>query len=126
MNRENVFGYPEPVWARFEAPARAGELMAAADVVVVEAGSPAARGRLRLYAQLAGGRVVDVRFQAYGCPVTIAVGQWVAEQLVGADPRVHRLTAADLRQALEITDDKAHCALMGEDLVLALVKRISG
>ena len=56
--------------------------------------------------------------------MTIAVGQWLAEQLETMTPFVPP-TAAQIRDALEISEDKAHCALMGEDVIRALWKQMT-
>lgn len=118
----NVHAYPVPIWRRFAEPAHGG-LLHGADVFVAEAGSPAARALLRLSVRLQQGRVQAARFQAYGCPVAIAVGEWLAERLERSQPFVLP-DAAAIRAALEITEDKAHCALMGEDVVRALWQQI--
>lgn len=118
----NVHAYPAPIWRRFAEPAHGG-LLRGADVLVAEAGSPAARALLRLSVRLQQGRVQAARFQAYGCPVAIAVGEWMAERLERSQPFVLP-DAAAIRAALEITEDKAHCALMGEDVVRALWQRM--
>lgn len=115
---ENVFGYPEPVWRRFTAPERSGELDGA-DVIRVQSRSPAAAAVLEL--SLRPGPPVQARFRALGCPVTIAVGAWLAEILeAGGAGAMQSIDAARIREALEIPEDRAHCAFMGEDAVVAL------
>ena len=121
---ENVFGYSDAVWQRFVAPTHAGALSGVA-VKTAEAGSPAVKALLRLSARFEQERVVEAQFLAYGCPVTIAVGQWLAEQLTGQKLADLRLTAADIRLALEIADDKTHCALMGEDVIRRLCEQVA-
>lgn len=115
---DNVFGYPPPVWARFVAPEHAG-VLDGDDVLRVRTGTPAARSQLELSLRLAPARAA--RFRAYGCPVTIAVGEWLAATLEreGVDELDH-LDALAIRHALEIPEDRAHCAFMGEDLIRAL------
>lgn len=117
----DAFGYPAPVWAHFRSPRRAGRFApGTAGVIVGQAGTPAARSVLRIELQLAAGVVTDARFRAYGCPTSIAVGAWIAEQAIGHGPSDLRcLDAATIRAALEITDDRAHCALLGEDALRA-------
>lgn len=120
----NPFGYPEPVWRLFRETPRAGVLDGAA--MTGSATTRAGSGRLRLQVRLEGQRVADARFQAYGCPTTIAVGAWLAEHAVGrplAD--LAALRAADIRQALEIPEEKLHCALMGEDAIKSLCRSAS-
>jgi NifU-like protein involved in Fe-S cluster formation len=125
---QNVYGYAEPVWQRFREPRHAGRLAAGPRVVAAEAGSAAARSLLRLQVELDdGGQIRHARFQAYGCPSAIAVGEWLAEQLEDA-PRSAwaAVDAARIREVLEIAEDKAHCALMGEDVLRALMQAMSG
>jgi len=122
---DNPFGYAEPVWALFQQAPRAGSFAPeTAGVATGEAGTPAARAMLRLQFRISDDRVVDARFRAYGCPTSIAVGAWIADWSFGRSvEEVAALTAADLRRALEIPDDRAHCALMGEDALHAAFGR---
>ena len=120
---ENAFGYSDAVWQRFVTPAHAGALSGAA-VKTTEAGSPAVKALLRISVKLEQDRVIEARFLAFGCPVTIAVGEWLAEQLTSQKLTGLRLTAADIRAALEIADDKTHCALMGEDIIRRLQEQL--
>ena len=123
-NGGNAFGYAEPIWQRFSQPTHAGELQGEG-VLTAEAGSPAAKSLLRMQIKMGPGVVSDVAFRAYGCPTAIAVGEWLAVSLTAQKPAEwSRLTASKIRQALEIPDDRAHCALMGEDVVRALVKQV--
>jgi hypothetical protein len=56
----------------------------AARVLRGEAGSESGGTRVVFHiAATADGRVTDVRFQAYGCPHTLATAAWLAEQLPG-------------------------------------------
>ncbi len=48
-----------------------------------EAGSAATGTHVRFHLQRAAGVVIAARFQAYGCPHTLAVCAWLTEQLVG-------------------------------------------
>lgn len=112
----NAYGYPESVWCRFEKPIHAGELVDVGcnlqSFTVSDTSS-----RPVIVIQWDG---AVARFRAHGCPVTIALGEWLCEQLEGrglADWR--EIRASEIRQALEIPDDKAHIALIGEDVVKA-------
>jgi cysteine desulfurase len=119
----NVFGYSDAVWQRFIAPAHAG-ILSGASIKSVEADSPAVKALLRLSARVHEGRIAEARFLAYGCPVTIAVGEWLAQWLGGRNLADLRLTATDIRLALEIADDRTHCALMGEDAIRRLQEQV--
>jgi len=118
----NPFGYSEPVWRLFNEAPRAGQLDGP-QVVTGIASTPANRNRLQLQARLSGRRVEDAQFRAYGCPITIAVGAWLAGRMVGQTvDEVAGIRAAEIRQALEIPDNRLHCALLGEDAVKSLVE----
>lgn len=122
----NPFGYGTRVWQLFNDAPRAGEFPAGEPgVVTAQAGTPAARSVLRLQLKFAAGAVVDARFRAYGCPTSIAVGAWIAEWALGK--RADQLAGLRMRQlveALEIPDDRAHCALLGEDALNAALARL--
>lgn len=121
----NPQGYAAPIWMHFCAPTHAGTV--ADDALRVRVGTRAARGVLELSAIAAQGRVVQARFRAYGCPTTIAVGDWLAgwcERRSAVE--LLALTAAQVREALEIPESRAHCGLMGEDAARALGARLQG
>jgi hypothetical protein len=54
----------------------------------------------------------------------IAVADWLAEWLGGRDRSELQLAARDIVLALEIPDNKTHCALMGEDVVRRLKEQL--
>lgn len=118
---EDPFGYAPPIWSLFNRRPRAGRFPP--DVRGVrrgQAGTPAARSVLRIELRFEADRVVDALFGAYGCPTSIAVGAWLAENAIGRSAaELRQITAARLRDALEIPDDRAHCALLGEDALRA-------
>ena len=66
-------------------PAARAEVFSAATANVLrgEAGSPAQDAWIRFHLLMAGDVVKDARFQAYGCPHTLAVTAWLTEQLPG-------------------------------------------
>lgn len=121
----NPFGYSATVWRLFNEAPRAGALEGAA-VRSAEAATPASRSRLRLQVKMADARIGDARFQAYGCPTTIAVGAWLAGRVVGrAVAELSGIDAKMIREALEIPEDRTHCALLGEDLVKSLLSQLA-
>ena len=126
MSLPNVFNYPAPVWRRFREPAHAGVVAAnGAPVIRARAGTPASKSLIELGLRVeASGTIAEARFQAYGCPTTIAVGEWLAEQAQGRTlAQWAEITAADIRGSLEITEDRAHVAVMGEDIVRSIQKQ---
>lgn len=122
---DNPFGYPAEIWRLFRETPHAGRFAdGTAGVVSAEAGTPAARSLLRLSLRFDGDCVAEARFQAYGCPASIAVGAWIAGWVQGRQAsELAQLTAATLGAALEIPEDRAHCALLGEDALRAVLHR---
>lgn len=120
----NPYGYPDAVWRLFSDPPRAGRFESG-PFIAGSAATPASRSVLSLQLKTGLGRVTDARFQAYGCPCTIAVGAWLAGQAVGLPiDQLSSLNAASIRQGLEIPDQRAHCALLGEDAIKAVLAAI--
>ncbi|MBI2383251.1 MAG: aminotransferase class V-fold PLP-dependent enzyme [Gammaproteobacteria bacterium] len=118
----DVYGYGERVWQRFWQPAESLLPESAPGVFTAQAGTPAGRQRLRLQLQIVDGRVAAARFAAYGCPTTLAVGAWLARRAEGrALAELRAVNAAEIRQALEIPEARAHCSLLGEDALNAVL-----
>lgn len=121
MSVDNPFGYSRKVWKLFIETPRAGRLEGAG-VLTGTAETRANQNRLQFQVRVEGGNVVDARFQAYGCPTTIAVGAWLAGEVIGkplADLPAFR--ARDIRQTLEIPEERLHCVLMAEDAIKSLL-----
>lgn len=124
---DNPYGYAPEIWRLFRTAPNAGAFPPGTDgVVAAEAGTPAARSVLRLELRVDAGVVADARFRAYGCPASIAVGAYIAGWVRGRPmAELSTLKAGDLREALEIPEDRAHCALLGEDALRAVLARYS-
>lgn len=119
----NPFGYSPAVWRLFTETPRAGVLHGSG-VLTGIAETRANQNRLQFQVQLQGSRIADARFQAYGCPTTIAVGAWLAEEAIGKTLEVlSSFKAKDIRQTLDIPEDRLHCILMAEDAVKSLRER---
>ncbi len=115
---DNAYEYPAAIWAQFLDATRNSGVFAAgtANVQTVRVENRASASWLALQLRIEAGRVAEARFTAFGCPVGIAVGHWLAAWAVGRTPaELRTLKTAELRRQLEIPDDKLHCALMGED-----------
>ena len=121
----NVFGYSDAVWQRFLLTKNVG-WSEGDDIVVVEAGNILEDACIQLFVEtnLEGDGIEHAQFLARGCPVTIAVADWLAEWLGGREVSDLRLTARDFVVALEIPDNKTHCALMGEDIIRRLQEQL--
>jgi cysteine desulfurase len=101
----------------------AGRLEPGADVVQGEGGGEAAEAWVRFYARIAGGIVRDARFQARGCPHTLAVTAWLTGRLPQQALRGLSLgKPAEWAQALAVPVEKLGRLLMVEDALLACLR----
>lgn len=121
----NPYGYPDPVWQFFcEAP-KAG-VLDGPDVIRVQVGDSARQSQIELQVQVQADTLSRARFRALGCPTTIAVGAWLAGELQGRlVAEVQAINAAGIRGGLQIAEDRAHCALLGEDAVRLLLLQLN-
>jgi NifU-like protein involved in Fe-S cluster formation len=107
-----VSAYGPAVLAHFNDPIGAGRLEPGDGVASGEARDPDGGQRVRLHVRVdPSGRLADVRFQAFGCPVTIAVASAAVERLRGR-PREAALAldAPELARALELDPEQAPLA----------------
>lgn len=119
----NAFRYPAPIWELFSQTPCAGIFKPGTrDLVQVRVGTPANGAVLELSIIWRKHHVMAARFRAHGCPVTVAVGAWLALRCRGRSAaELSQLSAAEISRALEISEDRAHCAVMGEDVVHAVL-----
>ena len=99
--------------AHFRAPVGAGRIPADSPrVASAEAIDPDGGQRVRLHLRLSrDGRLDEVRFQAFGCPVTIAVASAAVERLVGRSrAEALALAPAALAGALALDPEQARLA----------------
>ncbi len=89
-----------------------------------EAGSIDTGSWVRLHLRIHGGRVTDARFQAYGCPHTLAAAAWLAEHLPGrpADDALPE-GAQGLARILDVPDSKLGRLLIVEDALRDALRR---
>lgn len=115
----NVHEYPEPVWQRFQHPAHAGCVTGVTAEAIARSRADGAVIELQL--RHAQQRITDVGYQVTGCPFTVAAAQWFAEQLQGREvSSLNGQWVAATLAALEIPPEKAHCAVMIDDLAQGL------
>lgn len=113
--------YSPHIWQRFRTTARAG-VLAGANVRSGEARTPASKAVLRLYLCMIEGRIEAARFQALGCPSTIAAADWACEWLEGrslADAQAFEPTL--IATALALPPERRHCAILPDDALRAVL-----
>ena len=91
-----------------------------------EAGRELRGTRVRFALRRDGSRIVEARYQAYGCPHTLAVCEWLAERLEAVEgPEVgtpsHWASELNIPPAklgrLLVVEDALRAALRGENVV---------
>ena len=92
---------------RFETAPRHGRVLAAPSERLFGGAGETGRGvRVEFEARTRGGRIVECRFRAYGCPHVIAAASWVAEQAEGR--AVGDTDWLDPRRLAELLEAPAH------------------
>jgi NifU-like protein involved in Fe-S cluster formation len=117
-------GYSELVREHFFAPIRPGRFPAASQELV-EAGAGERRhgAEVRFQLQVRDDVILDSRFQAYGCPHTIAAASWYNQRLPGMS--LERAAALGARQAaeqLQVPAEKLGSILVVEDALAACLE----
>jgi NifU-like protein involved in Fe-S cluster formation len=106
----------------FDTTPRAGTL-SGADIVRGEAGARPLGVWVRFDARVADARIVESAFAAYGCPYTLALASWVAEQVLGraAIPALPA-TVTEITQRFDLPTEKLKVLLTIEDAWLATMR----
>lgn len=120
--------YSPEVQRRFVSPGGAGALDAETSGLVVsaEAEDRTLNVWVRFQVQVLDGVVEAVRFQAYGCPHTIAAADWVAESLHGkSTASLKQLDVQQISRALDVPTEKLGKLLRIEDAVSECGNRVA-
>lgn len=94
---------------------RAG-IPSGADWSIGQAGMPRDGIWVRFGARLADGRIIDARYEVFGCPAAVAAAAWAADRVIGATPAmIASLAGREIAEALELPVEKTGVALVVED-----------
>jgi NifU-like protein involved in Fe-S cluster formation len=109
----------------FTHPVGAGRWPADAEQIAAgEAGSEEQGTRVRFELRSDDGVVTGARFQAFGCPHTIAAAAWLTEHLPGRPlESAMPVPILDLGQLLEVPTEKMGRLLVVEDALRAALTR---
>jgi len=115
--------YSPLVVEHFEAPQNVGAFSPAPDIIEGRAGRRDHGAEFRLSARVADARIIEARFEAYGCPHCVAAGSWLTTRLVGMDrERLSSWSWRDSAQALQVPTTKRGRLLILEDAVRAMAE----
>jgi nitrogen fixation NifU-like protein len=113
--------YSEKVMEHFQNPRNVGTIKDADGIG--EVGNPVCGDMMTFYIKVKDNRLIDVKFQTFGCGAAIAVSSMVSELAIGKT----------LEEALQITNDmiaeelgglpknKLHCSNLGADALHAAI-----
>lgn len=118
--------YNEEVRQRFAGPAHAGELPPGGfRTATAEAAESAAGCRVRLSAAEDAGRLVAVRFRAFGCPHLVAAAEAFCAELEGQPvPALREPRVQALMERLAVPVGKTGRLLLLEDAAEALAREL--
>lgn len=75
---------------------------------------------LEIWLAIRDQEIAEARFEAFGCPSTVACGEWLCTWLPGRTVgAAERLTGLELAEALELEPVKRSVALVAEDALKA-------
>jgi nitrogen fixation NifU-like protein len=107
--------YSEKVMDHFTNPRNVGE-MPEANGIGVE-GNPVCGDVMKIYIKVNEDKIVDAKFQTFGCGAAIAVSSMVTEMVKGMTlDEASKITKASLAEALDgLPPQKMHCSNLGAD-----------
>jgi nitrogen fixation protein NifU and related proteins len=105
--------YTEKLIEHFENPRNVGSIPDADGVGTI--GDPACGDYLRIYIKVKDDRLIDIRFEVFGCPAAIATTSVLTEVAKGKKmSEVVKITDQDIADALGgLPDAKMHCSNLG-------------
>lgn len=114
--------YSPIVMEHFNHPRNAG-VMEDADGVG-EVGNPACGDMMTFYIKVRDDRIVDIKFQTFGCVAAIAVSSMVSEMAKGKTlEEAARITNKDVAEVLGgLPKNKLHCSNLGADALARAIE----
>jgi len=113
--------YSAKLLDHFHRPRNVGEISPA--TVVVEAANPICGDVMKLWAVVAGGRIIDVKFKVGGCVPAVACGSWLTETILNTQvEKLATLTPEQVIAGLEgMPPASRHAAVLAVDALQRLL-----
>ncbi len=114
--------YSETVMDHFTNPRNTGVIEDADGVG--EVGNPVCGDMMTFYIKVKDGRLVDVKFQTFGCVAAIAVSSMVSEMAKGKElAEAKKITNKAVAEVLGgLPQNKLHCSNLGADALARAIK----
>ena len=114
--------YSEKVVELFMNPKNVGRIEDADGVGTV--GNPVCGDVMKIYLKIENGRIVDVKFETFGCAAAIATSSMVTEMVKGKTlEEALKVSNKDVAQALGgLPPHKLHCSLLAEEGIRAAIE----
>lgn len=116
------FSYSEKVIEHFVNPRNVGRMEDPDGVGT--AGNPVCGDVMKLYIKVLEGRIVEARFQTFGCVAAVATSSMLTEMVKGKTiEEALRITNRVVAEALEgLPPVKTHCSVLAEQALRAAIE----
>lgn len=121
-----MWDYTEKVMDHYRNPRNVGTIDNAD--MIGEAGSLACGDSLKIFIKLDGNKVVDAKFQTFGCGSAVAASSILTEMIIGKTlDEVKKITNKDIADELGgLPPEKMHCSVMGREALEDALKNYYG